>query len=90
MKALVADVADKATSVERGGSDEARERHISRGKLLPRQRLARLIDPGSPFLEVGQFAAWGMYDDDISSAGMTAAVGRVSVREVMVAVNDTT
>ncbi|HEY6632804.1 MAG TPA: carboxyl transferase domain-containing protein [Rhizobiaceae bacterium] len=90
MKALVADISSKAARVERGGSDEARERHVSRGKLLPRQRLAQLIDPGSPFLEIGQFAAWGMYDDDIASAGLIAGVARVSGREVMVVVNDAT
>ena len=90
MKALVADISAKAARVERGGSDEARERHTSRGKLLPRQRLAQLLDPGSPFLEIGQFAAWGMYDGDIASAGLIAGVGRVSGREVMIVVNDAT
>ncbi len=90
MRALVADIADKAATVERGGSDDARERHVSRGKLLPRQRLAQLIDPGSPFLEIGQFAAWGMYDGDIASAGMIAGVGRVEGKEVMIVVNDAT
>ena len=90
MKALVADISAKAATVERGGSDEARDRHVSRGKLLPRQRLAQLVDPGSPFLEIGQFAAWGMYDGDISSAGLIAGVGRVSGREVMIVVNDAT
>ena len=58
MRELVADIADKAAMVQRGGSDEARERHVSRGKLLPRERLAQLLDTGSPFLEIGQFAAW--------------------------------
>ena len=90
MRALVADIAEKAATVERGGSEEARQRHVGRGKLLPRQRLAQLIDPGSPFLEVGQFAAWGMYDGDISSAGMIAGVGRVEGKEVMIVVNDAT
>ena len=61
MRELLADLADKAATVERGGSEEARERHIERGKLLPRQRLAQLLDAGAPFLEIGQFAAWGMY-----------------------------
>lgn len=61
MRALVDDIAEKAAGIERGGSDEARERHQSRGKLLPRERLAQLLDTGSPFLEVGQFAAWSMY-----------------------------
>ena len=90
LQALVADIAGKAAKVERGGSDEARERHVSRGKLLPRERLAQLLDPGSPFLEVGQFAAWDMYGGDISSAGMIAGIGRVEGREVMVVINDAT
>lgn len=89
-QALVVDIAAKAAIVERGGSEEARERHTSRGKLLPRQRLAQLLDPGSPFLEIGQFAAWDMYDGEISSAGLIAGVGRVSGREVMIVVNDAT
>ena len=90
MRGLVADISDKAATVEQGGSQEARERHVSRGKLLPRQRLAQLIDAGSPFLEVGQFAAWDLYGGDISSAGMIAGVGRVEGREVIIVVNDAT
>jgi 3-methylcrotonyl-CoA carboxylase beta subunit len=90
MRELLADLADKAATVERGGSEEARERHIERGKLLPRQRLAQLLDAGAPFLEIGQFAAWGMYGEDIASAGMIAGVGRVEGAEVMVVVNDAT
>jgi 3-methylcrotonyl-CoA carboxylase beta subunit len=90
MRALVSDIRDKAGQVERGGPEEARERHVSRGKLLPRERLAQLLDTGSPFLEVGQFAAWDMYGGDISSAGMIAGIGRVEGREVMVVVNDAT
>jgi 3-methylcrotonyl-CoA carboxylase beta subunit len=90
MRELVADIAEKAATVELGGSQEARERHVSRGKLLPRQRLAQLVDPGSPFLEVGQFAAWNMYDGDISAAGMIAGIGRIEGREVMIVVNDAT
>jgi 3-methylcrotonyl-CoA carboxylase beta subunit len=90
MKALVADISAKAATVERGGSDEARERHTARGKLLPRERLAQLLDPGSPFLEIGQFAAWDMYGGDIASAGMIAGVGRVAGAEVMIVVNDAT
>ncbi len=90
MRALVADIADKAAAVQRGGSEEARERHVRRGKLLPRDRLAQLLDPGSPFLEIGQFAAHGMYHDNIAAAGMIAGIGRVEGREVMVVVNDAT
>ncbi|MHA6646090.1 carboxyl transferase domain-containing protein [Mesorhizobium sp. A623] len=90
MRELVADIAEKAAIVERGGSEDARARHVGRGKLLPRERLAQLLDTGSPFLEVGQFAAWGLYGDDIASAGMIAGVGRVEGTEVMVVVNDAT
>ena len=90
MKALVADIADKAKVVEQGGSEEARARHVSRGKLLPRDRLAQLIDTGSPFLEIGQFAAWQMYGDDIASAGMIAGIGRIEGTECMIVVNDAT
>ncbi len=90
MRALVADISQKAEIVQRGGSEEARQRHLARGKLLPRDRLAQLLDAGSPFLEIGQFAAWGMYGGDIASAGMIAGIGRVEGREVMVVVNDAT
>src|SRR5690606_18696407 len=90
MKALVADVAAKAAIVERGGPDEAPERHIARGKLLPRERLAQLLDTGAPFLEIGQFAAWEMYGAAISSAGMIAGIGRIEGVECMIVVNDAT
>ncbi|WP_187970249.1 carboxyl transferase domain-containing protein [Aquibium microcysteis] len=90
MRGLVADLADKAAAIERGGPEEARRRHVERGKLLPRERLAQLIDTGSPFLEIGQFAAWDMYGGDIASAGMIAGIGRVEGREVMIVVNDAT
>ena len=90
MKALVADVAARAETVARGGSEEARQRHVSRGKLLPRDRLAQLLDAGSPFLEVGLFAALGMYDDDIASAGMIAGIGRIEGTECLIVVNDAT
>lgn len=90
LRTLVADISDKAATVERGGSEDARKRHASRGKLLPRERLAQLLDAGSPFLEVGQFAAWGLYGGDIASAGLIAGIGRVEGTEVMVVVNDAT
>ncbi|WP_163271648.1 carboxyl transferase domain-containing protein [Chelativorans alearense] len=90
MKALVAEMAEKAATIERGGSQEARARHTARGKLLPRERLARLLDVGAPFLEIGQFAAWGMYEGDIASAGMIAGIGRVEGRECVIVVNDAT
>ena len=77
MRALVEDISAKARIVEQGGPEEARERHVGRGKLLPRDRLAQLLDLGSPFLEIGQFAAWGLYGGDIASDGMIAGIGRV-------------
>ncbi len=90
MRELVADISDKAATVELGGSEEARERHVSRGKLLPRERLAQLLDTGAPFLEIGQFTAWGMYGEEIASAGMICGIGRIEGTECMVVVNDAT
>ncbi|MDP3895045.1 MAG: carboxyl transferase domain-containing protein, partial [Mesorhizobium sp.] len=90
MRRLTADIAEKAATVERGGPEESRKRHVARGKLLPRARLAQLLDTGSPFLEIGQFAAWDMYGGDIASAGMIAGIGRVEGRECMIVVNDAT
>jgi 3-methylcrotonyl-CoA carboxylase beta subunit len=90
MRALVADIAGKAAAIEQGGPEEARKRHIARGKLLPRERLAGLLDFGSPFLEIGQFAAHGMYGEDIPSAGMIAGVGRIEGTECVIVVNDAT
>ena len=78
-----------AVAVE-GGGGQARERHVARGKILPRDRVARLLDPGSPFLEIGMFAAHGLYDGASPSAGMVTGIGRVSGREVMVVCNDAT
>src|SRR6478672_11199977 len=83
---LRADVAESA----RGGSEKHRERHVSRGKLLPRDRVERLLDPGSPFLEIGQLAAGDMYDSEVPGAGIIAGIGRVSGRQVMIVCNDAT
>ncbi len=74
-----------------GGSEGSRERHVGRGKLLPRERVERLLDPGSPFLEIGQLAANGMYGKDaINGAGLICGIGRVSGRQVMIVCNDAT
>jgi 3-methylcrotonyl-CoA carboxylase beta subunit len=73
-----------------GGNEKARERHVARGKLLPRERVTRLIDPGSPFLELSPLAAYGMYDGDIHAAGVITGIGRVSGRECMIVCNDAT
>ncbi|MFN0263875.1 carboxyl transferase domain-containing protein [Tepidamorphus sp. 3E244] len=90
MQALVADLSRKRAEAAAGGSEKARERHVNRGKLLPRERVMRLLDPGSPFLEVAPLAALGLYSGDIHAAGMICGVGRVSGRECMVVANDAT
>ncbi len=89
-RALARDLADKRAQVAVGGSERARKRHLDRGKLLPRERVMRFIDPGTPFLELSQLAAYGMYDDDIHSAGVITGIGHVSGREVMIVCNDAT
>ena len=83
---LRADVATAAL----GGNEKSRERHTARGKLLPRDRVERLLDPGSPFLEIGQLAANGLYEDDVPGAGMIAGIGRVAGRQCMIVCNDAT
>lgn len=83
---LRADVARAAS----GGSEAARGRHIARGKQLPRMRVERLLDPGSPLLEIGQLAANGMYDGEVPGAGIIAGIGRVSGRQCMIVANDAT
>jgi len=88
--ALNVELRERVAKAGRGGSDASRDRHVSRGKLLPRDRVERLLDPGSPFLEVGQLAANGMYGDAAPGAGMICGVGRVSGREVMIVANDPT
>ena len=73
-----------------GGNAKSRERHTARGKLLPRERVLRLTDPGSAFLEIGSLAAFGMYEGDVHAAGMIAGIGRVAGRECMIVCNDAT
>ncbi len=73
-----------------GGGERARERHRSRGKLLPRERVDRLIDPGAPFLELSPMAAHGLYDDEAPGAGIITGIGRVSSRECVIVANDAT
>ena len=90
MRALVADLAEKRAEAAAGGPEKLRERHASRGKLLPRDRVLRLIDPGSPFLELSALAALGMYSKDIHGAGIITGVGRVSGRECVIVCNDAT
>jgi 3-methylcrotonyl-CoA carboxylase beta subunit len=90
MTALVAELRATADRVRLGGGEKARERHLSRGKLLPRDRVRGLIDKLSPFLEIGQLAAHGMYGGEVPSAGIITGVGRVSGRECVIVANDAT
>jgi 3-methylcrotonyl-CoA carboxylase beta subunit len=90
MRALVSDLAAQAEAVRLGGGEVARARHVARGKLLPRERVQTLLDPLSPFLEVGQLAAHGLYNNEVPAAGMIAGIGRVSGRECMIVANDAT
>ena len=91
--AMAAQVADLRTQVEQvrlGGGESARAKHLARGKLLPRDRVRTLIDPGSPFLEFSQLAAHGMYGGDIAGAGIITGIGRVMGRECVIVANDAT
>jgi 3-methylcrotonyl-CoA carboxylase beta subunit len=88
--ALAAELRDKLEAAARGGSDRARDRHVSRGKLLPRDRVEVLTDPGSPFLELSPLAADGMYDGDAPAAGIITGVGRIEGRECVIVANDAT
>nr|WP_324603217.1 carboxyl transferase domain-containing protein [Hellea balneolensis] len=90
MKALISDLQKKVEKIAEGGPLRAREKHLARGKLLPRERVERLLDPGTPFLELSQLAAYGMYNDQVPSAGLITGIGRVSDREVMIICNDAT
>ncbi len=90
MEGLLTDLRECANTVSAGGGAQAREKHLKRGKLLPRERIDRLLDPGSPFLECSQLAAWGMYDNEVPAAGVITGIGRVSGVECMLVVNDAT
>ncbi|HKQ27400.1 MAG TPA: carboxyl transferase domain-containing protein [Burkholderiales bacterium] len=90
MQSLVSDLRATVAKVSLGGDEEARQRHLKRGKLLPRERVRTLLDPGSPFLEIGQLAAWNMYGGDVHAASMICGIGRVSGRECVIVANDAT
>src|ERR687890_738188 len=90
MRELVHELRERLAVVRQGGSEAARRKHTDRGKLLMRDRVDRLLDPGSPFLELSPLAATGMYDDAVPSAGIVTGVGRVAGREVVVVANDAT
>jgi 3-methylcrotonyl-CoA carboxylase beta subunit len=88
--ALVGELRERLAAAERGGPERARRRHVERGKLLPRDRVGSLTDPGSPFLELSPLAANGMYDNEAPAAGIITGVGRVSGRECVIVANDAT
>ena len=90
MSGLVADLHKKLDAVRQGGPERARDKHTKAGKLLPRERVERLLDPGSPFLEIAPLAALDLYDNDAPSAGIVTGIGRVSERECIVVANDAT
>ncbi len=90
MEALVSDLRAQIAIAARGGGESARARHLARGKLLPRERIDRLLDPGSPFLEFSPLAAFGMYDAEAPAAGLIVGIGRVAGRECVVVCNDAT
>ena len=90
MQRLVAELREKTAKAALGGPERSRTRHSARGKLLPRERVEQLIDPGSPFLELSPLAANGMYDGDIHGAGLITGIGRVEGRECVIVCNDAT
>ena len=90
MQALVTDLREKLAAATQGGSEEARARHVARGKLLARERVNLLIDPGTPFLELSPLAAYGLYGGDVHSASLITGIGRISNRECMIVANDAT
>ncbi|MEE4245686.1 MAG: carboxyl transferase domain-containing protein [Kangiellaceae bacterium] len=90
MKTLIDDLHEKMSIIANGGGAERNQKHLSRGKLLPRERVNQLLDPGTPFLELSQFAAYDMYDNQVPSAGIITGIGRVNGIECVIVANDAT
>ena len=90
MQGLVAELRERTAQAARGGGDEAVEKHRSRGKLLARERVDRLLDPESAFLELSALAANGLYDDDAPAAGIVTGIGIVEGQDCVVVANDAT
>ncbi len=90
MESLVADFKEKLEVVQKGGGEKANLKHQAKGKLLPRERIEKLLDVGSPFLEIGAMAANGLYGDEVPSAGLITGIGRVNGTECMIVANDAT
>ncbi len=89
-RALAEQLRERTAQIALGGPEESRTRHTKRGKLLPRERVERLLDPGAPFLEVGALAAYDLYNGEAPAGGVITGIGRVSGREVMIVANDAT
>ncbi len=89
-RSLAEELRQRLAHVRGGGGPQRRQRHEVRGKLFVRERIERLLDPGSPFLELSPLAAWEMYEDEVPAAGLVAGIGRVAEREVMIVANDAT
>ncbi|HTV88922.1 MAG TPA: carboxyl transferase domain-containing protein, partial [Stellaceae bacterium] len=90
MRAVVADLRAKTAEISLGGDDAARRRHTARGKLLVRERVRTLLDPGSPFLEFSAFAGYGMYDGGVPAAGIITGIGHIAGHECVIVANDAT
>lgn len=90
MESLVNDLKEKISKISQGGNEKARERHTKHGKLLPRERVDYLLDPGSPFLELSQFAGYEVYDEEVAAAGLIAGIGLINSQECMIVANDAT
>ncbi|RKO86348.1 carboxyl transferase, partial [Blyttiomyces helicus] len=90
ISALNQKLRDDVEKIKRGGGEVARQRHLARKKLLPRDRIDALLDPGSPFLELSQFAGYNLYDDDVPAGGIITGIGRVSGVECVIVANDST
>ncbi|WP_286272616.1 carboxyl transferase domain-containing protein [Thalassotalea hakodatensis] len=90
MQLQVDDLKQKLNQIKHGGGERSRDRHLSRGKLLPRDRVNELLDPGAPFLELSQLAAYEVYDDDVPAAGIITGIGRVGGQECVIVANDAT
>jgi len=86
----MADFKNKLQDIQKGGPEKTRELHQSRGKLLARERIEKLLDPGSPFLEIGAMAAFDLYDNQVPSAGIITGSGRIHGQECMIIANDAT
>ena len=90
MQQLTTELRELLEHIRRGGGEQAQARHLAWGKLLPRERIDALLDPGSPFLEISPLAAHGVYEEDVPAAGLIAGIGRVAGVECMILANDAT